>query len=743
MSTQHKASLSFHRNWPSFFLAIFTVAVIGVLFWGSPFGQRLERHFGLELAFALRGDRAAPADAVYVPISHASAQALGQGTIYDLDEWDRSLFAELVDRLAAGGASVIVFDILFARAGAQADEVLAAAMRRAGNVVLLSWVEQARRAGAADSDIQMNLDQLHRPARLFAEAAGAVAPMLLRKDIRMDRFDTFPRVAGRAAPAIPTVALYLHQRRQLGGESVRCPGRPSPGPVEPDRRVPVDDEIRALRAALLDVREGAVASASGPGCAVIRGSAIGRALTLNSERHFNFYGGPGTLEGPAFHELLGPDADALAQGLRGKVVFVGIADNAAVNPPDSFDTALGGSGVSGVELVATAFANLLHGDDLKRVTPLPGAALLLLFGALLAVSFLLLPRRQAVLAVLACGALYAAGAAYLFDRQNLWLPVIAPLVVQVPLTVALGWRFRLLEIERLTQTLKQFLSRWLRDKISRREAISTDAELLYGVCMHTDVAGYTVLCERLGADPLRLKALEREYWSLVDEQIAAHQGERLEISGDGMTCIWTAPSPDRDLAARACSAALGLQRAIDEFNARHTDTPFRTRIGLHAGRVALGLIGGGAQYTLAVGGDVATTAARLESDINKLLKTRLLASGAVLTDVASVEARKLGTFVPRGKRSAVEVYELRERGRAAPVDLAGFAAALAAFEAGDWEGARRRFAALNRTFPDDGPTRFYAALLAAYIAGTARPPADRPAGMIDLNGMPLQPAGNA
>jgi adenylate cyclase len=738
------ASLSFHRNWLSFFVAIFAVAVSGVLFWASPLGQRLERDFGLELAFRLRGDRAPPAEAVYVPISHASARVLGQGTIYDLDEWDRSLFAELIDRLAGSGVSVIVFDILFARAAVPTDERLAAAMRRAGNVVLLSWVEQARRAAAAEGGILLDIDQLHQPAELFASAAGAVAPMLLRKDIRMDRFDTFPRVAGRMAPAIPTVALYLYQRRQLADALARCPGRTSaPDPVAAERPRRIGDEIQVLRMALL--ADPATRRSPGPdaGCAALRASALGRALTLASERYLNFYGGPGTLEGPGFHDLLGPDGDALAQLLRGKVVFVGIADNAAVNPPDSFDTALGGSGISGVELVSTAFANLLHGDDLKRVTPLPGAALLLLFGALLAVSFLLLPRRQALLAVLACGALYAGAAWHLFGREHLWLPVIAPLFVQMPLTIALGWRFRLLEIEKLTDTLKKFLSRWLREKISRRETISTEAELLYGVCMHTDVAGYSDLCERLGADPLRLKTLEQEYWSLVDEQIAAHQGERLEISGDGMTCIWTAPSPDKAPAARALHAALGLQQAIDRFNARHADTPFRTRIGLHAGRVALGLIGGGAQYTLAVGGDVATTAARLESDINKLLKTRVLASGAVLAGVESVAARKVGTFVPRGKRSAVEVYELCEPTGAATIDAAGFAAALAAFEAGDWDGARRHFAALRRASPDDGPTGFYAELLDAYLAGTTRPPSDRPAGVIDLNSGSLRLAGGA
>ena len=463
-----KSSMNLQRGWPSFLFAMLSSGLIGILLWGAPLGQRLEMHFGLELAFLLRGDRPAAYETVYIPISHTSADVLGQESIYDLDEWDRSLFAQLVDRLSNKGVSVIVFDVLFVKGRADRDAAFLKAIADANNVVLLSWVEQSRQMGSTHSEILLNIDQLLQPAAVFAEAARATAPMLLRKDIRMDRFETFPRVASQIIPAIPTVALYLHLNREAEDLASLCVttqgGAAQGGAVNTGRSRILTDNILALRAALQNRIGMEEDDLRVDECAALQSSVLGEALSLDSERYFNFYGKRGTLAGPGLHELLGPEADQLAERLKGKVVFVGIADNDAVNPPDSFDVAASGSGMSGVELAATAFANLLHGDDLRQIKPVQGALLLLLFGAVIGVIFYVLPVKPALIVALLCAATYAVGAGYLFIHDQLWLPIIVPLFVQVPVTVALGWRSRLLEFERLANTLKKFLSKWLKRK---------------------------------------------------------------------------------------------------------------------------------------------------------------------------------------------------------------------------------------------------------------------------------------
>ena len=49
---------------------------------------------------------------------------------------------------------------------------------------------------------------------------------------------------------------------------------------------------------------------------------------------------------------------------------------------------------------------------------------------------------------------------------------------------------------------------------------------------NTDVAGYTALSEKLASDPLALKGLEREYWALIDAEIARVRDGDMPLLGD-------------------------------------------------------------------------------------------------------------------------------------------------------------------------------------------------------------------
>src|SRR5262245_43449586 len=72
---------------------------------------QVDETVGLGLLFALRGPAAAPDDVVLVTISRDSAAGVGQTE--EVDEWPRSLHAALIDELAAAGAAILAFDIIF------------------------------------------------------------------------------------------------------------------------------------------------------------------------------------------------------------------------------------------------------------------------------------------------------------------------------------------------------------------------------------------------------------------------------------------------------------------------------------------------------------------------------------------------------------------------------------------------------------------------------------------------------
>ena len=116
-----------------FLLGLITVVAIGAAF-------SLVSHFNLLYGVQLRSNdfvfqaadlyqSAEPAkEIVVVGIDDYSLEQLGHFSL-----WPRSYHAQLIDRLAADQARVIVFDVLFAEP-ALADETLAASIKDAGNV---------------------------------------------------------------------------------------------------------------------------------------------------------------------------------------------------------------------------------------------------------------------------------------------------------------------------------------------------------------------------------------------------------------------------------------------------------------------------------------------------------------------------------------------------------------------------------------------------------------------------------
>jgi adenylate cyclase len=174
-------------------------------------------------------------------------------------------------------------------------------------------------------------------------------------------------------------------------------------------------------------------------------------------------------------------------------------------------------------------------------------------------------------------------------------------------------------------------------------------------------------------------------------------------------CVWAGKAGDPQLKKAALHAALAICEAVASFNRQHTATPMPIRIGIDAGEVLLGAVGGSGRYVPTVLGDVPNTASRLEA-LNKLLETRVLASSAALTGVQGLIVRPLGQFELRGKSRSVEVVEIM-----GPADTSGenaalaadFAMALAAYHAGRFDDAAQLFEAVLRRHPNDGPSAYF------------------------------------
>jgi adenylate cyclase len=247
-------------------------------------------------------------------------------------------------------------------------------------------------------------------------------------------------------------------------------------------------------------------------------------------------------------------------------------------------------------------------------------------------------------------------------------------------------------------------------------------EVRHSVCLASDIEGFTTLSERL--PPQAVQSLLNQYFHAMFEVMQRHGGIISDIAGDGVMCVWSAPVYTASACVAAVAAAVELLEAVEKFNLAHPGHMLPTRIGIHAGSALLGIVGGAGRYASTIVGDVANTASRIEG-LNKQLGTRLLASEEALNEVTGFVLRPLGEFLLAGKSEPIRVSEvLGAIGDPRKAALASaFAEAFEAFQSHAWDESVRMLEALLRSYPDDGPTRYFLSRALRFRAAPKEAPA--------------------
>ncbi|MDD2851612.1 MAG: adenylate/guanylate cyclase domain-containing protein [Desulfuromonadaceae bacterium] len=699
-------------------------AACGVVLAITPAGLWLEESAGLWTLFTLRGKVSPPGGLLIASIDRRTAERLGYNT--DPVKWSRSVHAGMLRSVAPYSPSVTAFDMLFRDPRDSAgDAALAQAMTEAGSVVLCQKLE-------ADSDeivpavTRYHQERLLPNVQAISEAARASAPFPLPKaSKRVNYFWTFKEGVGDY-PTLPVVTYQLHAleainplfaliSRILPASSERLEEARA---LMQSRRLPegmrIVREIFNENASLGELLVREVTRADGAYFPYQQRLLKGliRVYGGSPRQYLNFYGPVRTVKTIPYDTLLQSPLDpSLAATLKHVILLVGLAETIPSEQRDAFYTVFSDNGLDmpGVEIAATAIANLLDGTG---VTPPPFYLFLGLIaawgGALSAICSSVRPTRMIMAAIL-LGLLYLYGVSALFNQNGSWLPLAIPLLVQLPVVVIAASIQYALETRRQQKEIRSLFMQYLPEQVvddltGAMNGVAVQNRDVYAVCLYTDIGNYTALSESL--PPLELAARLNSYFGVLINQIKQHGGVVSNIVGDSLLAMWVTGKDDQTSRGAACDCALDIQRSLDELRAAETPHALPTRIGLHVGKIHLGQVGAAGHYEYRPVGDIVNTATRLEG-LNKMVGTTILASSEVVVGLERLPTRYLGRFVFVGKGAALSIYALMHH-ETFPTDLDGcFREALAAYADRSFMEAEELFTRVLASVPEDGPSTFY------------------------------------
>ncbi|MGE5218489.1 MAG: CHASE2 domain-containing protein [Chloroflexota bacterium] len=717
------------------------IGIIGLLVGVFRFAHDIEENAGLGLLFNLRGVRKAPSDVVVVGIDKESSDRLKVPA--NPANWPRSLYAQLIEKLRKEGARVIVLDLYFTEPGPpDEDNLLANAMKDAGNVVLAERLRLKDLSLSAKDGlpaVRHRIVNTVKPLDFFAKSAFSTAPFVLpRVPVKVNQYWTFQPSAGDA-PTFPVVAFQRYASevyddfvRLLKKTNPRLPLHDGDSPLTAERPARLIRDIHGLfqsdpsiQKTMLEILERSFPVTQDRHKHTLLKSLISM-YGGDNRRHLNFYGPPRTLVTVPFYRVLA-ERENLNNGERvdfkDKAVFVGLSENSPTEKEDSYYTVFSqpdGVYLSGIEIAATAFSNLLEDKPVKPISFGYFLLIILGWGILIGVVCRMAGTVVAALAAATLSGGYLSIAHYQFAAHGTWIPIVVPLFLQAPLGFfgAVFWNY--FETNKERQNIRRALAYYVPNDVVHELAknivdIRRAGEMLYGVCLFTDAAEYTHVAEAMS--PQQLSDFMHQYFESAFEPIKQNGGLVVDLKGDSILAVWKAARPDPSLREQACHAALEVARAVSQFNRLFPSLKLPTRVAVHAGQIYLGNIGAGEHYMYGPTGDTVNTASRMDG-LNKYLGTGILVSDEVIQGLPGFLTRDVGTFRLKGKSQPVVVHELLCRSAEAKENQRQiceiFSEALHAFKQRSWDEARDKFSRLKWNCQIDGPARFYINLCDQY-----------------------------
>lgn len=667
--------------------AIIVAAAISLTIKTPVFIQFLESKT-FDIRFLLRGERIPGDEIVVVGIDDKSLEKIGRWP------WSRRKIASLIKKISEGGARTIGLDIIFSEPeigeGLQtirdikktfekkesddadfidflnkeerkkdADEQLASAIRRAGNIILpfalnVPTVHEGHREGDVPEIIYNYTFMIVKEGAYHLPIIADWALLPLETHIRASASLGHVYTTYDMDGAIRWEPLYVRLKDSY---------YPSFGMEVVRHYLNLNREDMRLLAG-----EGIIM-----GDRFVSTDTAGRAL-------INYSGRAGTFTTHSAIDVL--EGKTPENTFKDKIVLIGTT---ALGTTDIHITPF--FQLSGVEKQAAVIENIIHNRFLHRNegTGFFNLAIIIIFGLIIV---LLLPRLRALGGAIICSVLflgYFIAAQYLFLKHGLWVDLLIPSFTVVLLYSSLTAYHFLIE-EKKSREIRAMFSSYVTKKVVDELLKNPEMAKLGGqkriiTVLFSDVRGFTAFSEK--REPEDVVSILNEFLAEMTDIILKWEGTLDKFVGDEIMAFWGAPMPQENQTELAIRCALNMIKRLSELQekwVREGKEPLDIGIGINTGEVVVGNIGAeGKKMDYTIIGDNVNLGARVEA-LTRQYNTYIIITestyekikdiiidemgkpvatdGVVGKRLGHVRINRLESVKVKGKKQAVMIFEL-------------------------------------------------------------------------------------
>jgi adenylate cyclase len=334
----------------------------------------------------------------------------------------------------------------------------------------------------------------------------------------------------------------------------------------------------------------------------------------------------------SYYQALDPKNFLPPDIFKGRVVLVGLSlqnapeiDQGGADAYATPYTVHTGKLISGVEVQATIYDNIVHGLAISEAGLLP-VAICILISVILAAITVWKSTSWRTLVATAAAVLAFAAASYAGIRfGHVFVSPLGPTVAFVAVAfgqAAFDYTEERRQKRQITLAFAQYISPDLVKRLSNDPSqLKLGGERRTLTVLFSDVRGFTTIAETMKDDPEQLTALINRLLTPLSDVVMDHGGTIDKYMGDCIMAFWNAPLDDPDHALHAVKASIAMQDAIATLNrelereAAATGRPLhilKMGVGINTGECIVGNMGSTRRFDYSCLGDSVNLASRLE-----------------------------------------------------------------------------------------------------------------------------------